>query len=271
MLTTIGVCVACLLALGTVFGVGLAFASKKFHVDVDPKIDEVYEVLPRVDCGACGHAGCAAFAAAVVKGEAPADGCVPGGAETAAAVAVIMGMDIAARGDALRAVVHCQGGNAEAAVAFAYDGIDDCRAAQLVQGGPKTCKYGCLGLGTCAFVCPFDAITMGPNGLPVISEQRCTACGLCVTACPVGILSILPASQRVYLGCSNPVAKGREMKEMCSRGCIKCRLCVKATESGAIQWGGELPVFDYEKGGDFEAAVGKCPTNAFVDEGSPVR
>ena len=265
MLTTVIVCVACLGLLGIAFGTGLAIAAKRFHVDVDPKIDEVYEELPHVDCGACGYAGCAAFAAAVVQGEAALDGCVPGGAETAQAVAAVMGQELSGGREPQRAVVHCQGGVGVAANAFEYDGVPDCRSAALVHGGPKACKHGCLGFGTCAEACPFEAITMGPDGLPIISEERCTACGVCVKTCPVGVISILPASQRVYLGCSNPVAKGKTMKQMCSRGCIKCRLCVKVTESGAIAWGDGLPAFDYAKGEDFDAAIEKCPMHTFVD------
>jgi Na+-translocating ferredoxin:NAD+ oxidoreductase RNF subunit RnfB len=265
MLTTVLVCVCCLGVLGTAFGIGLAVASKRFHVDVDPKIDEVYEALPGGDCGACGCAGCAGFATAVVKGEAPLDGCVPGGAECARAVAAVMGVALEGERKPGRAVVHCQGGLAEARSEFEYDGVEDCRSAKLIHGGPKACKHGCLGFGTCASVCPFDAITMSPNGLPVVSEEKCTGCGLCAKACPVGIISILPSEQRVFLGCSNP-GKGKALKEQCAVGCISCRLCVKATESGAIQWGDGLPSFDYEKGEDFDAAIEKCPMGCFVDQ-----
>ncbi len=266
MLTTVIVCVACLGLLGIAFGAGLAVAAKRFHVDVDPKIDEVYEELPHIDCGACGYAGCVAFAAAVVKGEAPLDGCLPGGSETAHAVAAVMGQELSSNHHPRRAVVHCQGGRIQARDEFEYDGVNDCWSAMLLHGGPKVCKHGCLGLGTCALVCPFDAIDMGPDGLPIISEVRCTACGICVKSCPVSIISILPSKHRVFLGCSNPVAKGKAMKTMCDRGCIKCRLCVKATESGAIEWGGDLPTIDYEKGEDFDPAIEKCPMDTFVDE-----
>lgn len=262
--TTVTVSVCCLGLLGIAFGVGLAVASKRFHVDVDPKVEEVYEALPHVDCGACGYAGCAAFAAGVVKGEAPVDGCVPGGPDAAQAVAAIMGVEAGAR-EPCRAVVHCQGGAAEAVRAFDYDGVQDCRAAALVGGGPKACKFGCLGFGTCAAVCPFDAITMSPNGLPVISEDKCAGCGVCAKVCPVGIISILPSKHRVFLGCSNP-HKGKAVKAVCSVGCISCRLCVKATESGAIQWGGDLPAFDYAKGDDFDAAIERCPMDCLVDQ-----
>ena len=264
--TTLLVALCCMGVLGIAFGLGLACAARRFHVDVDPRVEEVYEALPHIDCGACGYPGCAGYAAAVVEGKAEADLCVPGGPQTAQAVGAVMGIEVAAEKERRRAVVLCQGGAAQAAREFEYSGVRDCRAAVLVHGGPKLCKYGCIGLGTCASVCPLDAITMGEAGLPVIDEDRCGACGLCVAACPVGVMSILPRSQHVYMACSNPETKGKAMKAMCSRGCIKCRLCVKATESGAIAWGDGLPTIDFEKWSDPDSAVDKCPMGCFVDK-----
>jgi Na+-translocating ferredoxin:NAD+ oxidoreductase RNF subunit RnfB len=253
-------------ALGIAFGVGLAVASKRFHVDTDPRIEEVYEALPHIDCGACGYPGCSGYAEAVVLKGVDVHLCIPGGEETAHAVAGVMGVEVSAPKETARAVVHCQGGWGVAKREFDYAGVDDCRAAQLVQGGPKACKFGCLGLGTCASVCPFGAISMGEDGMPVVDEDKCTACGVCVKVCPVGIISILPSKYRVFMACSNPAAKGKAMKELCGRGCIKCRLCVKATESGAVTWGEALPEIDYETWTDPDAAVAKCPQDCFADQ-----
>ena len=58
-------------ALGIIFGAVLTFASKKFYVEVDERVSQVRECLGGANCGACGYAGCDAFAAAVVAGEAP--------------------------------------------------------------------------------------------------------------------------------------------------------------------------------------------------------
>ena len=266
MATLVVVSVAFLMGLGVAFGVGLALAAQKFRVETDPRVDEVLVALPGINCGSCGYAGCAAYAAAVTKGE-KVDLCTPGGAPVAKAVATIMGQELTGGHEKRRAVVHCQGGWAEAKQVFEYSGVQDCRAAALVHGGPKACKYGCLGYGTCASVCPFEAILMSPNGLPIIIEERCTACGLCVKACPVPIMSILPSKQGFFLGCSNPIARGKTVKEQCARGCIKCRLCVKVTKSEAIAMEGPLPKIDYDKGQDFDAAFEKCPMNCYVDQG----
>ncbi|MFW6161510.1 MAG: RnfABCDGE type electron transport complex subunit B [Planctomycetota bacterium] len=266
-MTTLIAALCCMGLLGIAFGVGLAVASKRFHVDTDPRIDQVYEALPHIDCGACGYGGCQAYAEAVVLHDEAVDLCVPGGEETAQEVADIMGVELASTKHKSRAVCLCQGGLGVAAQEAEYSGVDDCRAAQLVQGGPKVCKYGCLGFGTCAKACPFDAITMSEDRLPVIDEDKCTACGVCVRTCPVHILTILPSQHRVFMACSNPEHKGKTMKQMCSRGCIKCRLCVKVTESGAITWGEEgLPAIDFEQWTDPDMALEKCPMGCFVDQ-----
>ena len=65
--------------IGLVFGVGLAIASKYFHVERDPREESIMEILPGANCGACGFPGCGGFASLVVKGEAPVNACIPGG------------------------------------------------------------------------------------------------------------------------------------------------------------------------------------------------
>ena len=38
-------------------------------------------------------------------------------------------------------------------------------------------------------VCPKDAITPGPRGYTVI-EEKCSGCGVCMRACPMGAVHI---------------------------------------------------------------------------------
>src|SRR5574337_1701874 len=78
--------------LGMVFGIGLAIASDKFAVKVDPRIDSINEILPGANCGACGQPGCSGFAQAVVEGKAPVSGCTVGQSVVANLVANIMGV-----------------------------------------------------------------------------------------------------------------------------------------------------------------------------------
>ncbi len=264
-MTTLVLAIAVLAILGIVFGLGLAVASRFFVVHLDPKVEAVNAALPQVNCGACGYSGCMPYAEAVAKSQAPGNLCVPGGANSARKIAEIMGLafeEVVIK----RAYVHCQGGKAEAIDAFAYEGVEDCRAAALVHGGPKACKYGCLGFGTCRKVCPFGAITMSANGLPVIDHVKCTGCGICVKNCPTRIISLLPLGTPVILACSS-LDFGAAVKKMCSRGCISCQICAKVTTSGAVmmQKGDPLPKVRYDiKEETFEKALDRCPMNCYV-------
>ena len=72
----------------------LYFVSQKFKVEENPKIDEIEQILPGANCGACGKAGCRNFAEACVK--ADAEGfknlyCPVGGASTMKKVADSLG------------------------------------------------------------------------------------------------------------------------------------------------------------------------------------
>jgi electron transport complex protein RnfB len=255
--------------LGLLFAAGLAYASRKFAVKEDPRVSQVLDALAGANCGACGYPGCRAFAEAVVKGEAPIHACTPGGAESTSRIARIMGMETA-EGEYLPkvAVVHCRGGLKEARELFHYQGLEDCAAAQLVGGGSKACRYGCLGLGTCARICPFDALSMGQNGLPVVDDMKCTGCGMCVDACPRNIIQLIPRSAQIYLACVSQ-DKGKSVKAVCSVGCIGCGLCAKpkVTPSGAITMDGNLPVVDYTKSDtDLLVAMAKCPTHSYADK-----
>ena len=79
--------------IGLVAGVGLAIASKVFAVKIDPKTEAIENALLGTNCGACGFPGCGGLATAIVKGEADVNGCFPGGADVAGAIASIMGVN----------------------------------------------------------------------------------------------------------------------------------------------------------------------------------
>ena len=76
---TILLAIVVLGALGALFGALLAFASKIFHVEVDPKQAAIRSCLAGANCGGCGYPGCDGYAAAVAAGEAPTNKCVAGG------------------------------------------------------------------------------------------------------------------------------------------------------------------------------------------------
>lgn len=182
--------------LGAVVGVGLALASKIFHVYVDPRIEAVDEALPGANCGGCGYPGCSSNAVAIVRGQSPASSCVAAGPEVAEEIAAILGVKLEAREPDI-AQPGCAYGVESADLKYIYSGIRDCRAAMLLNGGTKVCPIGCLGLGTCARACPFDAITMGPDQLPIVDRERCTGCGTCERVCPKHIITLSSNSRRI--------------------------------------------------------------------------
>jgi formate dehydrogenase (NADP+) beta subunit len=190
------IAIALMGGLGLIVGVGLAIASKVFYVYVDPTILDVEAQLPGANCGGCGMPGCSANAEAIVAGMAAPNSCVAAGPETAEAIAAILGVSVEAKEPDI-ALPGCTYGVADADIKYRYDGMNDCRAAALLSGGMKICNIGCLGLGTCARVCPFNAITMGPNGLPVVHEGRCTGCGTCERACPKHIITLSSVTRRI--------------------------------------------------------------------------
>jgi len=253
--------------MGLLFGAGLAFASKKFAIKVDSRIEEIVAALPGANCGACGYPGCSGYAEAIVNSGSniKIDLCIPGGSDVSAEIARIMGMDAVDTNEAMVAVVQCQGDNEKAPRRFQYQGVKDCTAAQMIMQGDKACTYGCLGYGTCVAACPFNALIMGKNGLPVVLEDKCTGCGMCVKACPRSIMKLIPVSQKIYLGCVSQ-GKAREVKAVCSVGCIGCALCSKpkVTPSGAIVMNENLPEIINPLADDLINAVEKCPTHSYV-------
>ncbi len=182
--------------LGTVVGVCLALASKIFYVYIDPKIEAVEEALPGANCGGCGYPGCSANAEAIVKGDSAPSSCVAGGPEVTEEIAQVMGMKVEAREPDI-ALPGCRYGLAEADVKYIYDGVNDCRAAMLLEGGAKVCYAGCLGLGTCVAACPFGALSIGSDGLPVVDEARCTGCGTCERVCPKHIITLSSNTRKI--------------------------------------------------------------------------
>ncbi len=183
-------------ALGLTVGIGLALASKIFYVYVDPIILKIDDVLPGANCGGCGLPGCFSNAEAIAAGKASPNSCVAAGTDVAEEIAAIMGVTMEASEPDI-ALPGCTYGVAEADTKYRYDGLQDCRAAALLGGGMKVCEIGCLGFGTCAKVCPFDAIKMGPDGLPYVSEMLCTGCGTCERACPKKIINLSSVTRRI--------------------------------------------------------------------------
>ena len=247
--------------IGIIVGEGLVYTDTRFKVEVDERESAVRECLPGNNCGACGFAGCDAMAAAIVKGEAPANGCPVGGASAAKQIASIMGVDAEAT-ERRVAFVRCKGNCNVTRNQGNYTGIQDCRAAALSGLNIAECEYGCLGLGSCVKVCPEDAIHV-INGVAVVNSERCVACGLCAKACPKGLIELVPENKRVRVQCSNK-ERGPLVKQVCSAGCIGCTLCARQCEFDAIHIHDNLAHISYENCTQCGKCYDKCPVKVIT-------
>lgn len=248
--------------LAFALGLALGFFQKKFHVERDPKIDEVRAALPGANCGGCGFPGCDGYAEAVATGRTSTNKCTAGGASTTEAVSKLMGVE--AEAEDLVSVLLCQGTKEVALYKGEYVGVQTCRAAKLSTGSVKACSWGCQGLGDCVAVCKFDALAMGEDGLPHVDYDNCTGCGMCAEECPQKLFAMVPRDRKgsVVLCSNRNVVKANVIKT-CKVGCIKCEICVKSCPEKCISMVNGIPVTDYSKCTSCGVCVQKCPTKCY--------
>ena len=255
-------------AVGVLIGIFLGLAGIRFKVEVDEKEEAILAALPGNNCGGCGYAGCSGLAAAIAKGEAPANACPVGGSAVGKTIGEILGVAVE-NGERKVAFVHCQGDCNKANTDYVYDGAMDCRMMAFVPGGgPKTCSYGCLGYGSCVKVCPFDAIHV-KDGIAVVDREKCRQCGKCVEACPKHLISLIPYDAKDVVACSSK-DKGPITMKACSVGCIGCGLCVKNCPQGAVKVENFCAEIDQEKCIGCGICKEKCPKKAILTPGREV-
>ena len=266
------IAIAILGGLGLIFGLVLAAASKVFYVETDPRLDQLNECLPGANCGGCGYPGCGGYAEAVLNGEAEIGKCASGGNECAQAMAAIMGLKAEAVTRKV-ALVRCSGAkeyDAEgkqikgAKVKAHYEGFKDCLSASKVGGtGPLSCKFGCLGYGSCTKACKYGAISV-KNGVAVVDEDLCVGCMACAAVCPRNLIVPVEPERNVVIAC-NSMAKGAVTTRACTVGCIGCGLCKKICPADAITVTNNLAVIDYSKCTNCGLCATVCPKKLIKD------
>ncbi|MCP5277189.1 MAG: RnfABCDGE type electron transport complex subunit B [Thiobacillus sp.] len=241
----------------------LAMANKRLYVYEDPRIEQVEELLPKSNCGACGTAGCRNFAEQVVAGQIEPAKCTVNAPDMNGYIAKFLGVEMGTLEKRV-ARLACAGGRHVARMRAHYQGLSSCRAAAVVGGGGKACAWGCLGLGDCETECGFDAISMNQFGLPVVDTAKCTACGDCVDVCPKDLFSLQPLSHHLWVACKNH-ADGDTAELQCEVACTACGKCVADAPAGLMHLDRDLAVIDYSRNKlATPKVIERCPSGAIV-------
>ena len=255
--------VAILAVIAVISAVLLTFASHFFSVKENEKFAPIRDCLPGANCGACGYSGCDAYAKALAEGRSEATAlCVPGGADTAAAISEILGVKAGVVAERV-AYVYCNGVCGAVERKFEYEGHKSCRTADMTYSGDKACAYACLGYGDCVAVCPKGAISVS-DGVAKIDPTLCIGCGICVRTCPNNIIHLLSVDARTAVTCSNK-DKGAITRKSCSNGCIGCGKCVRTCPEGAIALVENLAVINYNKCVSCGKCAEVCPVHCIHD------
>ena len=151
--------------LGLVFGLGLGWAARRFHVESDPVVEQIEAVLPQTQCGQCNYPGCRPYAEAIASGEAPINQCPPGGEAGIKALADLLGLE--------ELPLNPDNGEEQSATVAVID------------------EEVCIGCTLCIQACPVDAIVGAAKLMHTVIEQECTGCDLCLPPCPVDCIDMI--------------------------------------------------------------------------------
>ena len=261
---------------GFLFSLLLALLSKKLKVEDNPRVAKILDLLPGLNCGACGFSGCRAYAKAVIKESNIFNGCLPAGDDINKKVAEFSGVAGHISLHKQAAICLCGAKQNEKKASAKYIGPNTCRSAQLI-GGVIDCVYGCIGFGDCIKACPVGAITLIDKCVH-IDIKKCTGCGKCLKSCPRNLFKMIPFPPKadhpqaknkninLYNVACNNTEKALAVKKVCSRGCIGCGICVRI-ENSPYYLKDNLSLVDYKKTDHPEASEegqNKCPTKCII-------
>ncbi len=256
-----------MLALGSGFALVLLIASEKFKVKVEPKIEQIHQALPNLDCGACGFAGCGQYAEALLQNPSLLGKCAPGGPAAAADIARILNLQISDSGPLQRPIVRCRAHTGDKTYYARYQGIESCTAANALANA-QACKFGCLGFGDCVRACRFDALRV-VDGLATVDYDKCTGCSACAKACPRNLIEMVPFHYEniIMVACSSKET-GKVTRSACKVGCIGCGICAKQSDIFLVEDNlARVNYGKYQQNEQTKAAMEKCPTGVIVYRG----
>jgi len=256
-----------MLGLGSGFALVLLIASVKLKVEVDPKVEQIREALPNLDCGACGFAGCGQYAKAVLGDAELLGRCAPGGPETSAKIADVLSLQVSDSGPQQRPIVRCRACAADKTVYAKYQGIQTCISANALAN-VQACGFGCLGFGDCTRACKFDALHI-VDGMTIVDYEKCTGCTACSKACPRNLIEMVPFFyENMMIVACNSKETGKSTRSICKVGCIGCGICVKQTEVFSMEDNlARIDFTRYEPNEQTETAMNKCPTKVIIYRG----
>ena len=132
-----------------------------------------------------------------------------------------------------------------------------------IAGGPKDCRFACIGLGDCTKVCKFDAIHI-VDGVAKVDKDKCTGCGACANICPKKVIMIDAAGPRKpVVMCSNK-DKGAVANKLCTTSCIACGMCERTCKFDAIHVVDGVARIDYDKCKGCGMCAQKCPKHIIL-------
>lgn len=254
--------------LGGLLAVLLSFSSEIFYVKQDEVLESLIKILPGLNCGSCGYPGCSAYAEALVKGEeTDLTKCKPGGESLIPEIGDVLNIEVSGSGVKMQAVVCCGADHGKMAKDFIYKGWKNCEAASKIFRGEQSCKYACLGLGSCVAVCPTNAIKINKQGQVTITKKLCTGCGICVEMCPVNVIELIPYESDFYIACKSHNS-GKITRAFCSVGCIGCKICEKKAPNGGFTVRDNLAEIDYSELTNSERAIAAeaCPVKCIQNK-----
>jgi len=260
-----------LTGIALMFGILIYVVNRTVPTKVEgiEKTEEIASILPGMNCGACGHPGCFAYAQALTKDadlilKTPCT-VVLQDTERVEQLEKALGVTLDASEMNKKALIHCNGSSE---VIYNYSGVETCKGAAQLLSGYKKCPYACLGLGDCLVVCPQDAISIKPeNGVAVVDPEKCTGCGLCIAECPLNLIELVPAGTKIAFLCNYQPLRDIPCREKCDAGCTHCRKCFNICKHEAITWNKEkaIPEFDIEKCTLCQECIEVCPNHTLAE------